>query len=244
MRIAASAAPSAAGTAEAVNMNGREETRRYSITSAGPAITPPHEASDFENVAIRRSTRSSTPSSSVGARAARAEDAERVRLVDHQARAVAVAELGDLGQRRHVALHREHAVDDHEHAAAVAGRLLERVLEAVDAVVAERAQLGPGEDAAVEDRRVIAGVDHHRVARAEDRPEGAEVGLVAGGEDQRSLGAEPVGQLLLELEVQVGGPVQEARSGQARAVAVERLERALFDAFVAGQAQVVVRARA
>ena len=65
MRIAASAAPSAAGTAEAVNMNGREDTRRNSITSAGPAITPPHDASDFENVAIRRSTRSSTPSSSL-----------------------------------------------------------------------------------------------------------------------------------------------------------------------------------
>jgi len=37
-------------------MKEREETRRYSITSAGPAITPPHDASDFENVAIRRST--------------------------------------------------------------------------------------------------------------------------------------------------------------------------------------------
>jgi hypothetical protein len=45
-------------------MNGREDTRRNSITSAGPAITPPHEASDLENVAIRRSTWSSTPNSS------------------------------------------------------------------------------------------------------------------------------------------------------------------------------------
>ena len=34
------------------------------MTSAGPAMKPPHEASDFENVPIRRSTRSSTPSSS------------------------------------------------------------------------------------------------------------------------------------------------------------------------------------
>ena len=45
-------------------MNDREVTRRNSITSAGPAITPPHDASDFENVAIRRSTRFSTSSSS------------------------------------------------------------------------------------------------------------------------------------------------------------------------------------
>ena len=37
MRNAARAAPSAAGTAEAVNMNGRDWIRRNSITSAGPA---------------------------------------------------------------------------------------------------------------------------------------------------------------------------------------------------------------
>ena len=41
-------------------------------------------------------------------------------------------------QRRDVALHREDAVDDDEHAAAVARRALERALELVDAVVAER----------------------------------------------------------------------------------------------------------
>jgi hypothetical protein len=64
MRTAASAAPTAAGTAEAVNMNGRDWIRRYSMMSAAPAMTPPQEASDLEKVAIRRSTRSSTPSSS------------------------------------------------------------------------------------------------------------------------------------------------------------------------------------
>ena len=35
------------------------------MTSARPAMKPPQEASDFENVPIRRSTRSSTPSSSL-----------------------------------------------------------------------------------------------------------------------------------------------------------------------------------
>ena len=108
------------------------------MTSAGPAMKPPQEASDFENVPIRRSTRSSTPSSSRGARAARAEHAGAVRLVDHQPRAVALAEVADLRQRRDVALHREDAVDDDEDAAAVARRALERLLELVEAVVAER----------------------------------------------------------------------------------------------------------
>src|SRR5579884_1609682 len=57
-------APLGAGTADAVNMNGRDWIRRKSTTSAGPAITPPQLASDFEKVAILRSTRSSTPNSS------------------------------------------------------------------------------------------------------------------------------------------------------------------------------------
>ena len=76
----------------------------------------------------------------------------------------------------------------------------------------------------------------------EDRAERAEVGLMAGGEHERGLAAEPVGQLPLELEVQVGGAVQEARSGQPGAVAMKRVERALLDPLVAGQPQVVVGA--
>ena len=61
---APSAAPIAAGTAAAVNMNERDWTRRKSITSAGPAMKPPQDASDFENVPMRRSTSSSTSISS------------------------------------------------------------------------------------------------------------------------------------------------------------------------------------
>ena len=45
-------------------MNGREAKRRYSITSAGPAMKPPQEARLFEKVPIRRSTSSSSPKSS------------------------------------------------------------------------------------------------------------------------------------------------------------------------------------
>ena len=61
IRTASSAAPTAAGTAAAVNMNGRDAIFRYSITSAGPAMKPPQEARLLEKVPIRRSTRSSTP---------------------------------------------------------------------------------------------------------------------------------------------------------------------------------------
>ena len=45
-------------------MKEREEIRRYSITSAGPAMKPPQEARLLEKVPIRRSTSSSRPNSS------------------------------------------------------------------------------------------------------------------------------------------------------------------------------------
>ena len=64
MRSAASAAPTAAGTPAAVKRKARDWMRRNSITSREPATKPPHEARLFENVPIRRSQRSSTPNSS------------------------------------------------------------------------------------------------------------------------------------------------------------------------------------
>ena len=132
-------------------------------------------------------------------------------------------QCGDLGQRRDVALHRIDAVDDDQDAAAVLLRAVQLLLEQVQAVVTERRAAWPGEQAAVEDRGVVAGVGDHRVLRAEDRAERAEVGLVAGREDDRVLGPEPLGELALELDVQVDRAVEEARAGQARAVAVERV---------------------
>ena len=64
-------------------------------------------------------------------------------------------------------------------------------------------------------------------AGPEQRAERADVGLVAGGEDDRLLGAHPLRELALELEVQRRRAVEQARAGQARAVALERVARAL-----------------
>jgi hypothetical protein len=72
-------------------------------------------------------------------------------------------------------------------------------------------------------------------------PDAADVGLVAGGEDEGVLVLHPVGDLALELKVQRQRAVHEAGSGQAGAVALERVAGGCLDARVAGQAQVVVR---
>ena len=90
--------------------------------------------------------------------------------------------------------------------------------------------------------RSFARESRHGVARPQQGAEGADVGLMAGGEDQRRLGLVPAGDLGLELEVQVERAVEEARAGQAGAVAVEGVARTRDDPLVLGQPEVVVAA--
>ena len=156
-----------------------------------------------------------------GPRAAGAQHAGAVGLVDHQARAVARAQLDDVGQRGDVALHREDAVDHHEHAAAVASARARGARSSLSRRLWRKGRILARESRhAVEDRGVVARVDDHRVAGAEQRAERADVGLVAGGEHDRVLGVHPLGELALELQVQGRGAVEQARAGQAGAVAV------------------------
>jgi hypothetical protein len=127
-------------------------------------MKPPQLARDFEVDAVLDAEELSGPG------AALPEHAGAVRLVDHETCSESLTQVADLGKRRDVAFHREHAVDDDEHAATVAGRACQRFLELVEAVVTKRAQLRAREKAAVEDRGVVAGVGDNGVAGSEDRP--------------------------------------------------------------------------
>ena len=89
---------------------------------------------------------------------------------------------------------------------------------------------------------MVAGVADHRVSGLEDRPDRAEVRLVAGREHDRVVGPHPLGDLALELGVQGNRAVQQPRPGEGGAVALQRLRRGGLDARIAGQPQVVVGA--
>ena len=242
IRSAASAAPTAAGTAAAVNRNARELMRRKSITSCEPAMKPPQLASDFENVPIRRSTSASTPNSSL-APAPRAPSTPAACASSTISRAPCALHSSTIRGRSATSpsIEKTPSTTTSTPPPSSPGAL-EHLLELVEPPVAERAQLGAREQAAVEDRGVVGGVGDHRVAGRQQRAERADVGLVAGGEDDRLLGAHPLRQLALELEVQLDRAVQQPRAGQARAVALERVARAGDHALVAGQAEVVVGA--
>ncbi len=82
---------------------------------------------------------------------------------------------------------------------------------------------------------MIAGVADHCVPGLQERREAADVGLIAGREDDRVVCAVPLGDLALELGVDVDRAVEQARAGQRRAVAIERIARPGDHPLVAGQ---------
>src|SRR5690606_2935039 len=95
---------------------------------------------------------------------------------------------------------------------------------------------------AVDDRGVVERVGDDRVLLAQQRLEQPAVGIEAGGVEDRVLGAEEIGDGLLELLVQVLGAADEAHRGHAEAVRVQRFLRRLDHRRMVGQAQVVVGA--
>ena len=71
--------------------------------------------------------------------------------------------------------------------------------------------------------------------------EAADVGLVAGSEDERVLGSHPGRDLFLELSVHRDGPVHQPRAGKRGSILLERVTGSVLDAPIASQAEVVVR---
>ena len=106
--------------------------------------------------------------------------------------------------------------------------------------VAVDGDVGPGQAAAVDDRGVVALVAQDPGAGTAEGGQHAQVGGVAGGEQEGGLGALPVGQLRLQLGVhRPGAGHQPGRSGPG-APAVEGVVGGGHHRRVLGQAEVVV----
>ena len=188
------------------------------------------------------STRPSTPAASWLPRPPVADEAGRVRVVDHDERAVLLGQVADAGQRRDHAVHREHAVG-HDELAPRAGGLDQARLELVEVAVGVAEALRLAEPDAVDDARVVEGVGDHRVLGPEQGLEQPAVGVEARAVEDRVLRAEKLGQPRLELLVQRLGAADEAHGRHAVAPAVERRVRGLHDRRVVGEAEVVVGAQ-
>ena len=168
------------------------------------------------------------------------QDAERVRLVHHQKRPVLRAEAAHLGEVDDVAVHAEDGVRHHQ-LPRPRGGLGEAPVEVRHVVVFAADEMGPGEDAAVHDARVVELVRDDHVAAADERGDGCEVRHVPAREDDRVLGAGEGGDLLLELPVEGERAGEDADAVRPRAVAVDRGLRGGVDFRVPDEAEVAVR---
>ncbi len=177
-----------------------------------------------------------------GATAVGAEHAGRVRLVDHQHRAAPFTHVDEVRQRGEIAVHAEHGIgDDERPALAFAG---EEVVELGGVFVRVDAEGRAREAASVEDARVVQAVAEDRVALAGERRDRADVGHVAGREDDRGLGALESRDGVFEFAVDGHRARDEPRRAAAGAVFIGRRLRRLDQFGMVGEPEIVVRAEA
>ena len=188
-------------------------------------------------------TRSPAPVSAGVPRPRFAEMAVSVAIVDHDEGAVALGEIADLLQLRHIAVHGEDAVGrDQLEARAVRVGLLQPRLQLVHVGVGEAVALCLAEPNPVDDRGVVQRVGDDGVLGRKQRLEHAAVGIEAGGEEDRVILAEPFGDPLLEAAMQSLRAADEADRGHAEPELVECLARCGDDIGMVGEAEIVVGA--
>mmetsp|Transcript_78788 Transcript_78788/g.219008 ORF Transcript_78788/g.219008 Transcript_78788/m.219008 type:complete len:389 (-) Transcript_78788:393-1559(-) len=170
-----------------------------------------------------------------------AEEAAGMAFVDAEQRVVAVAQRADLVELGDGAVHREHAVGEHQREARALGlRFLEAALQVGQVVVLIAPALGLAQPDAIDDGGVVQCVADDGVLLAEQGLEQAAVGVEGRGIEDGVLAADEAGDALLQRLVQVLGAADEAHRRQAEAMSAQRLVRRLDDLRMAGQAQVVV----
>lgn len=76
----------------------------------------------------------------------------------------------------------------------------------------------PAQANAIDERSVIEGVGQDQVVGSEQSSEGPDVRRVPGGEEERRLRLEPLGQQTFDLEVALMGSAEQARCPGSRSL--------------------------
>ena len=171
----------------------------------------------------------------------RADEPDGMGVVDHHERTMAVGKVADPGEIGDVPVHREDAVG-RDHPRVGAGRLAEARVELVEIAVRVAQPCCLAEPDPVDDRGMVERVRDDGVVGPEQRLEQAPVGVEAGAEEDRVLGAEERRQPLLELLVQRLCAADEPHRGHPEAPALERVARSLDHGRMVGETEVVVGA--
>ena len=136
------------------------------------------------------------------AAAALADDAEAMRIVNHDARTVFLRQRADLGQIGNIAAHGEYAVG-HDQAACRFRHLLQLLFKVRHVVVLVAQHLAIGQLAAVVEAGVIFSIHDNIIMQADDGADNAEIGLEARGEGHDRVLAQELCKFVLQLQMQL-----------------------------------------
>ena len=121
-----------------------------------------------------------------------ADEAGGVRIVHEDQRIIGFGQLDDLIQLGRIPVHRIHAVVD-DHPQALVLELLQLLLQMIHVAVFVGVVFGAAQAHAVNDGGMHQAVGDHDVVLGQDRLEHAGIGIHAGGEEDRVLGAQEFG---------------------------------------------------
>jgi hypothetical protein len=126
------------------------------------------------------------------------KDSERVHLVHDECRTVRITEPPDSREIRNVPIHSEVALrHDPAHPLAVG----QGALEGVQVAMGQDHDRRPTQPTSVDDGGVVQTIRKHCLAGAGERADSPHVCGIAAGEEQAGLGAEPIRELSLELQM-------------------------------------------
>ena len=231
IRTAASAAAASAGLEPVVKMYVRARLRSRSTSRRDPTTHPPSDPSVFDDVPTRTSSRPSIGAGSVREKTSWASS--RTSSAPCRAQSAPSSSAGA----------RSPSIENTESVTTTAssrGRR-QQTVEVVEIEVSIDGDRGAAETAPVDDRGVVELVAADGDVGAAEDAEHAEVGGVAGGEDDRRLGLLPPGELVFELVVARPVADHQARGCRPRSPPADRLDRRRSDGRMGAQPEVVVR---
>ena len=176
------------------------------------------------------------------AAAVRSQHTRGMRLVDIEMRAEFIRQCDQVAERRAVAIHAEDGLGDDQAPARLAPIALQQRTQMIEIVVAKPLLPQPRRGDAMMQAGVVqaVGIDQRLAQQFRHGRQDGGIGLEPGIEHQRRLRALEGGELLLDRDIGIQRPGDEARRAGPRAIPLSPLARPRDQLRMAAEAEIVV----
>ena len=175
----------------------------------------------------------------------------RMRLIDHQPRAVLILQLDHFSERRAIAVHGKNTLSNHQHSPLTldlgpwtldfGGSPFQNIFELSQIIVRKNAQFRAAQPRAIDDAGVNQLVDHHHVLLPEQRTNRPDRRSVTCRKSQRGRHTFEGGESLFQFMVWSERAANEPRGARTRAEFLHRFDGGSFNRRFIGQPEIIVR---